>query len=193
MEKNNVHVEFFTDAVKDAKASAEAGCPIYKDVEMVRIRFPGDNKRVVVERAHQKSVRGPNGEWVSYAERFPRHYEAFKGAVTFETGTPLAELPFLTAAQRKMLTDMNVRTAQALAEMPDGAIRTLGMHGRDLVEQARAYIEAARGSADVTRYAAENEAMRAEIARMQAQLAEVMAAQSDKRGPGRPRKEVEAA
>lgn len=34
--------EFFVEARRDKKASEEAGRPIFKDVEMVRVRFAGD-------------------------------------------------------------------------------------------------------------------------------------------------------
>ena len=72
MERSQLHVEFFTDAREDKKASRAAGRPIYKDVELVRIKFPGDNKRMLVAPANDPSVMDKgSGRHITYAERFP--------------------------------------------------------------------------------------------------------------------------
>jgi hypothetical protein len=56
----------------------------------------------------------------------------------------------------------------------------------ELRNKAKAYLAAAAGTANSTAQAAENDRMRAELADMKAQLAEL----SEKRAPGRPRKEL---
>ena len=52
-DKVRVHVEFFQDAVQDPAASREAGRPVFKDMDMVRIRIPGDKGTVMVAPAQR--------------------------------------------------------------------------------------------------------------------------------------------
>jgi hypothetical protein len=188
----SVHVEFFVEAVEDKAASRAEGRPIFKDTEFVRIRFPGDMKRELVERADVKcQMDKQNGGWINYREAYPRHYEAFlAGRVLSNEGTPIEQAPFLTASQRAELKAVKITTVEALASVTDGNVAKLGMGGRAMREQARAYIDAASSSAGVTALAAENADMKAQLERLMAQMAEM---QAEKRGPGRPRKTEEVA
>lgn len=185
----SVHVEFFVEAVEDKAASRSEGRPIFKDTEFVRIRFPGDMKRELVERADVKCERDrQTNRWMDYREAYPRHYEAFlAGRVLSNEGTPLEQAPFLTASQRAELKAVKITTVEMLAGVTDGNVARLGMHGRQMREQARAYMDAASGSAQVTALAAENAEMKATLERLMAQMAE-MNSDAPKRGPGRPKK-----
>lgn len=168
----HVHVEFFIDAVKDDKATREQGRPIFKDVEMARLKFVGDNKKELVAPAHQKFMRMPGTqEWVTYAERYPRHYEAFKtGQALLGSGTPLAELPFLTEAKRSELKALNVHTAEALSSLDGSLLQKLGMYGRELKNQAQAYLDKAKETALETRLAGENAALKERIDALEAMI-----------------------
>lgn len=179
----HVHVEFFIDAVKDDKATREQGRPIFKDVEMARLKFVGDNKKELVAPAHQKFMRMPGTqEWVTYAERYPRHYEAFKtGQALLGSGTPLAELPFLTEAKRSELKALNVHTAEALSSLDGSLLQKLGMYGRELKNQAQAYLDKAKETALETRLAGENAALKERIDALEAMI----------RGQGQPQVAVE--
>lgn len=192
MAKSDVHVEFFQKDVPDVKASREAGREIRKDVDFIRIRFPGNNKTVVEERADVKSQRCPeSGRWLTYAERFPEHYARYREGREYIAGTPLDALATLTAAQRANLRSYNVHTLEQLAAIDGPALKNLGMGARAMKDQAKAYLDSAEGSADVMKYAAENADLKERLEAMEALMAEMR--QTEKRGPGRPRKAEEAA
>lgn len=162
-------VRFFNDARENARRSKAEGRPVYDDVEMVEIRYPRDNKRVLVAPAHDKSfVRGVGK--VSYAERFPEHYAAFKRGQEFiGKGTPLRDAPFLTEARRRELERAGIMTVDALAEMDAVALRRLGMGYVQIGEQAKAFLKAAASTADETEKAAlrkELDELRAMVARL---------------------------
>lgn len=164
-------VRFYNDAVEDEKASRETGRPIYQDVEMVEIRYPGDNKRVLVAPAHQR-VKTREGTF-SYAERFQEHYAAFKSNAKFmEKGTPLKEAPFLTEARRRELERANILTVESLAELDATALRKLGMGYVAMGEEAKRYLAVASELVD----AREKEELRKEIAEMKAMMAKMTAA-----------------
>jgi hypothetical protein len=176
---------FYTAAVENPAESKKQGRPIFEDKEFVEVKFAGDKLRVHVAPAHEyfKQRRLPNGdsEWVTYAQEFQPIYERFKqGLIEQGIGTPLSELPFLTESKRAELKALNIKTAEALAQIDGGPLKMLGMGGRELKNQAQAYLDKANGSADVTRLAAENDAMRALIADLQKQVGEM---QSNAKSP----------
>lgn len=174
---------FYVEAIKDEKASREAGRPIFKDVEQCEIHFAADRQRVVSLPAHDPFERDPaTNEWTTPAQKFAPIYQKFKldPEGLHITGTPLAELPFLTAAKRAELKALNIHTAEALAQLDGPNMKALGIGGRDLKNQAKAYIDKASGSADVTRLAAENAAMSERLAELERQNAELIATKGGK-------------
>lgn len=178
-EPQRIFAEFYMEAIQDEKASLEQGRPIYNDVEHVRIRWAGDNKRELVAPAQSMSIRDrTNGMEITYAERFPREYEAFKSNIRYVgSGTPLDEAPFLTAANRAELKALNIFTIEALANPTSQAIQRLGMGGRTLVNKAAAWLQEAAEKAPALRFAAENAELKNQLASMQKQMADFMAGQ----------------
>lgn len=153
---------------------------MFKDREFVRIKFVGDRNRELVAPAHDKYkfARDPvtgEGGYISYAQDFPRHYEAFKaGQAVAGEGTPIEELPFITAAKRAELKALNIHTAEALAQLDGTPLQRLGIGGRELKNQAQAWIDKAKDSALETRLAAQNADLTAELETMKAQMAELL-------------------
>lgn len=171
-------VVFKTTAVKDEGASAKAGRPIYKDMEVCEIRSPGDRLMVKVFPAHSFAgwYRDENGDQTqqTYAMKYQAQYLRFKnGKQQVQEGTPLEELPFLTQAKRMELKALNVYTAESLASLDGQPLKALGMGGRDLKNQAQAYIDNATGSAAVTKLATENASLREQMENMQREIAEM--------------------
>lgn len=163
-------VEFFLDAIENGAKSREANRPIFDDVEMVRIRFPGDGKRELVAPAHEMHYVSHAREQMTYAERFRGSYEAFKdGVADFMSGTPLSAVAFLTPSQRSEMKALNILTVEQLAGLPDRDIRRVGMHARDLVEKAKDYLSSSKDST--------------EIAELRRQLAELQAGQQSQAEP----------
>lgn len=165
----HLHIEFFADARMDPRASEEAGRPMFRDVEMVRIRFAGDRRREHVAPAHEpfQMERG-SGRHMTYAERFRDHYEAFKrDAAAAVTGTPIRMMPGLTPSKLRELEAAAITTVEALAALPDRIIGKMGMGARDLTERARAFLEQADQSAAVSAAQAENADLRERLARLE--------------------------
>lgn len=175
-QSSTVHVEFFAEAIENPAKTRSEGRPIYEDNEFVKIKFPGDQKRVHVAPANERYRRDPgtNG-WLTYIDDFPKHYERFKqGLEQSVIGTPLSELPFLTESKRAELRALNIHTAEQLSGLDGAPLGRLGMGGRGLKDQATAYLEHASDTALETRLAGENAALREQMASLQAQMAEVL-------------------
>lgn len=181
MDFKHLAVEFFMDAVHNPRKSAEEGRAIFDNVEKVKIRIAGDKQTVHVAPAHEgSSVRDPqSNSRLTYAQLHAGPYEAFKRGQSFiGSGTPLAELPFVTMAKRRELEAANIFTAESFAELDGTNLQKLGMGARELRDQVRAYLDKAKGNVDVVRLSGENEALKAQMEKMQAQLAMLMSGTS---------------
>jgi hypothetical protein len=133
-------VKFFVGAVADDAASQLAGRPIFKDVEWIDIRIPGNRDNVVI-----RPLRPTD------KDRFPRHYAAFKARIASEpetVGTPLDQWAWrgMTRGRVEELKHYNIRTVEQLAGAPDTVSKNfMGFHEMKL--NARAYLAAAEKNA----------------------------------------------
>lgn len=157
-------VEFFVKAVQNDRETREQKRPIFEDREYIRIRFPGDNKRELVARAHEMHYVSHAKAQMTYAERFSLVYDHFKKNhdSSFLNGTPLGELMFLTEAKRAELRSRDVKTVEQLASLPTTSARNLGVGGMELVRQAQDYLDNAKDSASIAELRAEIAALKAE-------------------------------
>jgi hypothetical protein len=149
------------------KTAAE-GRPVFDDVEVVEIRFPGSrNYQPYPAHAQSHVAEDPiTGSYrpVTYAERFRRQYEQFKAhAAQTKTGTPLAYVPFLTDARRAELQAQNIYTIEALAAIEGFELKNLGYQGRELKNKAIEFIADRKSAAPSIAMQAELEAQRAEL------------------------------
>jgi hypothetical protein len=174
-EKLGVIPFFYSAPVEERAASRKEGRPIFRDCDMVKLRYVGDKTRELHAPVVDRFIRGPEGRWLTYSEVFADQYKAWKAGQDYtEAGTPLSEVPFLTEARRAELRALNVFSLEQLADLPDRAAKALGMGGTELMAKARAMVEKASGSAVETRLAAENAALRTQMEAIQAQVAELM-------------------
>jgi hypothetical protein len=157
---------FRNDVVKNPRKSAEAGRPIFDDIELVELRHPA-SKDVGVYPAMEGSHWGEDpltGEMrrITFAERFRTQYQQFKAHdQQTKSGTPLDYLTFLTAAKCAELRALNIYTAEALALIDGSELKNLGPGGRDMKNQAIAFLESSSDMAKVTKLEAELEAVKA--------------------------------
>ena len=70
-------------------------------------------------------------------------------------GTPLSEWSYLSNARAAELKSLSIHTLEALAEVPDTALKRMGMDGRELREKAKVFLEQAQGNALEQRMASE--------------------------------------
>lgn len=152
-------VTFTMEAVLDRAATTTEGRNIYKDIEFVTIRIPGD-KLSVVHRPVNPSDK----------HRFPLQYAAFRNMRGEEiVGTPLSTWLGIKPSQVKELEFFNVRTVEQLAAMPDGSAGGSMMGILALRTAAKNFIAIAKENAPLQRVQQELEARDATIAALQEQ------------------------
>lgn len=143
--KETVRPRFYTEQEEDTVASKTEGRPIFRPVEMVEIRTPGDRYTVGVFPVDDK-----------HRQRWPDAYAAFKrGEMHAQSGTPLEMWPAVTTSQVYELKALSIFSVEDVAGLSDSNISQLGPMGRDLRTKAQAYIDAAKGGAVVSEQAAE--------------------------------------
>lgn len=181
---------FYVKTKQNAALSAEAGRPIFEEIEMVAMSA-GDRNFEPHFPAHEPTVtynRVTNDDDTrTWAERYPNEYRAFKEQhLTAEAGTPLEEWPVISRAKASELKALGISTVEQVAAMSERSRAMLGDGARQLIAQAEAYIQQAREMAPVNALATQNAELLAEIERMKAEMAE-------KPKRGRPRKTEDAA
>lgn len=176
-------VIFRNNASPNEAKSKEAGRPIYDDMEVCDIFFPGMVKeRVPTCRALDQAdwlddpVMGTKRSR-TYMEKYAAEYQAFKsGIAQSSNGTPIEELPFLTEGKRLELKHgLKIYTAEQLAGLDGQALKALGAGGRDLKDRATAYLETAAKGADTAHLHQELAKRDAEMDELRKQVAALMA------------------
>jgi hypothetical protein len=151
-----VYARFFMYPKEDQAASAEAGRPIFKEIEAIEIVAAGNSNNI---------VRRPASDLDK--QRFHAQYALFKSGDAHQlVGTPLTEVPWITRSQVEELLYRKIRTLEDLAGMSDAACNVPGMY--DLKRKATAWLEKAEEAAPFTAMQAEMSALRAELAAMKA-------------------------
>jgi len=157
---------FRNDVVKNPNKSAQAGRPVFDDIELVELRWPGSRDVGVypaMEYSHwaDDPVTGENRHY-TFAERFAKQYQQFKAhQQQTKAGTPLAYLPFLTEAKRAELRALNIYTAEALSIIDGSELKNLGPMGRELKNQALLFLENSTETAKIMQLEAEIAAVKA--------------------------------
>lgn len=133
-------VKFFTKQRKNETESLKEGRPIYKDVEYVDIKVPGNRTGGASRPATFKDK-----------QRFPRHYAAYKQREEMPVeGTPLAEWPIMSRSQVEELSFHNVKTVEQLVAMSDSlASQFMGMNG--LKAKAKMWLEDSEETARINK------------------------------------------
>lgn len=175
-------VQFSLEARLNQEASAAEGRNVYKDVEFVTIRVPGD-KTVTVHRPVRHSDK----------LRFPIQYAAFRNARGEEVvGTPLSLWPGCKPSQVSELAYFNVKTVEQLAAMADGVGGAQMMGIQALRQAARQYVQAAKDQAPLLAVQKELKgrddtiaALQDQIAKQGEVLARILAAQEPKQAKGK--------
>lgn len=175
----NLHVEFYMGAVLDGPQSEARGYPVHIEKPFVRINVPGDPNTVVDTKVND-----------FYKNRFPEEFKSFMaGADSGVSGWLLKEWPLINVAQVKNLEHLSIHTVEQLAGLTDAQVQRVGMGGQELRTKAKAALAAAEDGAVVAAQAAVAARQQEEIEALKAQLA----ALSEERKPGRPRKETSEA
>ena len=192
-------VQFYKKSVKQDIASDEAGRPIFKEFDFVRIMIPGDNLTEIDTYAQE-----------SHKQRFPRQWAHYQNQVANHqdiVGTPLDQWPQVTRSQADELRGLKFHTVESIADCSDQQLQRIGMvagmspHNFRL--KAKAFLNLANDSAEVAHREAEMQALRqendkikaetdAKLAAMQEQMSALLAAVAEKTPKTRKTKVAEA-
>ena len=192
-------VQFYKKSLKQDIASDEAGRPIFKEFDFVRIMIPGDNLTEIDTYAQE-----------SHKQRFPRQWAHYQNQVANHediVGTPLEQWPQITRSQAEELRGLKFHTVESIADCSDQQLQRIGMvagmspHNFRL--KAKAFLNLANNSAEVAQREAEMQALRAEndkikaetdakLAAMQEQMSALLAAVAEKTPKTRKTKVAEA-
>lgn len=108
-EDKKLLVKFFMKPKQDNAKTIAEGRPVYKDVEYIDIKIPGDRTGGACRPATARDIN-----------RFPQHYSMFKQRTEVPIdGTPLAEWPLITRSLAEELAFHNVKTVEHLSTMAD--------------------------------------------------------------------------
>jgi hypothetical protein len=158
-------VQFYKKSVKQDDASNEAGRPIFKEFDFVRIMIPGDNLTEIDTYAQE-----------SHKQRFPRQWAHYQNQVAGHediVGTPLEQWPQVTRSQAEELRGLKFHTVESIAECSDQQLQRIGMvagmspHNFRL--KAKAFLNLANDSAEVAHREAEMQALKEENAKIKAE------------------------
>jgi len=192
-------VQFYKRSVKQDMASDEAGRPIFKEFDFVKIMIPGDNLTEIDTYAQE-----------SHKQRFPRQWAHYQNQVAGHQdiiGTPLEQWPQITRSQADELRGLKFHTVEAIADCSDQQLQRIGMvagmspHNFRL--KAKAFLNLANDSAEVAQRESELQALKEENAKikaetdakltiMQEQMSALLAAVAEKKPKTRKPKVVEA-
>ena len=192
-------VQFYKKSVKQDLASDEAGRPIFKEFDFVRIMIPGDNLTEIDTYAQD-----------SHKQRFPRQWAHYQNQVANHQdiiGTPLDQWPQVTRSQADELRGLKFHTVESIADCSDQQLQRIGMvagmspHNFRL--KAKAFLNLANDSAEVAHREAEMQALReendkikaeteAKLSKMESQMEALLAAVAEKTPKTRKPKVVEA-
>lgn len=200
------HVRFETRPAEDRAASIEAGHKVYKDIDWVIITPPGgkdvreDHADTWLEKIRAQAEVGQyDYEW---ARDFRKMYDMYKeGKEMPENGTPLRMCTTLfSPAEIANCLAVNVRTLEELAAVSEEGLGRIGMGARALKTRAQEALKTGDGKESAMKVEAltlENADLKQKVADLTSivtEMREQMALmQPEKRGPGRPRAQTEAA
>ncbi len=160
------------EMIKDEKQSRDLGHAVYTEQIICEIRIPADRNRVMATPHWAPCM--VDGQWTTYAERFPREFQRYmekKGPSV--VGTPLHEAPFISASKRAELRALNVHTLEILAGLSGQPLKNLGIGGMTLQQQAKEWLDTAKSTAGTSKLAADNADLRAQLEFMKAEIAAI--------------------
>lgn len=154
--------QFYKRAVLNRVRSAEAGRPIFDEVDYIRIIVPGSKDILDVEADAQ------------YITRFAKEWEKYQAKQQVAvTGTPLEAWPALGVGMVAELKALNIFTVEQLASVSDGVTGKL-QAGQQLKQRAQAFLDAAVADSQNSKLTEQLEQQNSIIASLQAQVNELM-------------------
>jgi len=189
---NDTALRFYYQPVKNKFQSEKHGRAIFDTALMVEVMVPGSREstpQFEVERTFcEEAGTGPDGGRIvqrshKYGE-YQTQIEAFKNqsGEGLVDGTPLSQWPLVDTGTAATLKAAGVHTVEMLAEVSDSNLHKLGIGGRTLREQAKAFLSSRTFGVPSAQMGAQLANAQAEVQRLNGVVAELTArlAQVDK-------------
>jgi hypothetical protein len=181
--------------MKQDDASMEAGRPIFKEFDFIRICVPGDSLTEIDTYANE-----------GHKQRFPRqwaHYQNQVGNHEAIIGTPIEEWTIISRSQADELKGIKFHTVESVANASDLQLQRIGMiagmNPYSFRDKAKAFLNLAdqvgetnQREEELSKLRQENASLKmesdAKLAKQQEQIDALMAMVAKPKG--RPKKEV---
>ena len=164
-------VKFYKRAVKLEHESNEAGRPIFKDYDFVRIMVAGDSLTEIDTYAQN-----------SHKQRFPRQwlqYQATQDTSSEMIGTPVEEWTLISQSQAQELRGIKFMTVESIANASDLQLQRIGMIAgmspHAFRDKARTFLNLAEETADATKRTEEINQLKQELAKKDEETAKIKA------------------
>ena len=164
-------VKFYKRAVKLEHETNEAGRPIYKDYDFVRIMVAGDNLTEIDTYAQE-----------SHKQRFPRQwlqYQASQDSSSEIHGTPIEQWPLISQSQAQELRAIKFLTVESIANASDLQLQRIGMIAgmspHAFRDKAKSFLNLATESAEASKRAEEINQLKQELAQKEMENAKIKA------------------
>ena len=164
-------VKFYKRAVKQEYESNEAGRPIYKDFDFVRIMVAGDNLTEIDTYAQE-----------SHKQRFPKQwlqYQASQDSSSEIHGTPVEQWPLISQSQAQELRAIKFLTVESIANASDLQLQRIGMIAgmspHAFRDKAKTFLNLAEESAEASKRAEEINQLKQELAQKEMENAKIKA------------------
>jgi hypothetical protein len=193
-------VTFYKRSRKQEDASIEAGRPIYKEFDFVRINVPGDSLNEIDTYAMEEHKTRFPVQWARYQNQVGDHQDI--------VGTPLEQWTQISRSQADELRGLKFATVESIANASDLQIQKIGMaagmNPYAFRDKAKAFLNLAnqvgednQREAELEKLRQENAAIKAaseaQLAKQQAQIDSLMAMMAEKKPRAKkPKEEVEA-
>lgn len=154
--------EFYTEAVLDQAQSEIQGRQVYKNVDMIKMMFAGNNTTVRIRPVQLKQ----EGNVPADPDRFPKQWAAFKNSQEqVQDGMPIEQWPPISKALAMELKAMKIHTVEALASVTDANLTWMG--ARQMRDNAKAWLAEAESGAETIR-------LRNQVEQLQEQIKALM-------------------
>ena len=164
-------VKFYKRAVKLEHETNEAGRPIYKDYDFVRIMVAGDNLTEIDTYAQE-----------SHKQRFPRQwlqYQASQDSSSEIHGTPIEQWPLISQSQAQELRAIKFLTVESIANASDLQLQRIGMIAgmspHAFRDKAKTFLNLAEETAVASKRAEEINQLKQELAQKEMENAKIKA------------------
>lgn len=162
-ESSSEVIRFDMVSKQDEAASRAAGRPVFRELEYIEIRNPGDRLSINHRQIEDEDKR-------KYANQYAHWLKTREDPTS---GTPLREWAPVTRSQVEHLAYSGVKTVEELAGVTDGNAQQLGAGYISLIQKARDQLAATKGQDVAAVLRAEMEMLRASNMALMAQVSDL--------------------